>query len=182
MAVSPRRKLTVDEWLHFPDEELVRTELIDGEVVVSSLPSKRHQLVVVRLVSVFEGHCSAHGGGQVYGSVNLVLTDDTAVGPDLIYVREGEDDPDDPLCFRRPPAIVVEVVSGAARDLRKKKELYEAFGVPEYWAMLPDADRLEGYRLAEGRYGKPVIAEPPEVVSPLALPDLQIDLPYVLRR
>lgn len=182
MAVSPRPKVTAEDWLNFPYDELLRTELIHGEVVEMDAPLKRHQLIVVRLCAIFEWHCRDHGGAQAFTDVNLVVSTENALRPDLILILEGQDNPDDPLAFRQPPALAVEVVSDARRDLRLKKELYEQFAVPEYWAVLPDADRIEVYGLTEGAYGKPRIVEPPETVSPSALPGLSVDVSYLLAR
>jgi len=72
--------------------------------------------------------------------------------------------------------MVIEVVSDHRRDLRIKRDRYERYGVEEYWAVLPQAEQLQIFRLRDGRYGKPEVFEPPETVSPLALPGLQIDL------
>lgn len=179
MAVRPQKQ-TVDDWLRFPDDG-IRRELIDGEVLVAASPTKRHQRIASRLWKVFEDHRLEYGGGEAYADVNLVLSEHDVVEPDLIFVHE-DDRPDDPLCFHGPPALVVEVVSDAARDFRVKKDLYERFGVPEYWAVLPDADRVEVYRMRAGRYLEPLTVAPPDTVSPVALPTLTVDLAYVLGR
>jgi Uma2 family endonuclease len=52
---------------------------------------------------------------------------------------------------------VVEVSSPSTRrlELSRKKDLYERFGVPEYWCVDLEAERIEIYRLDEGRYGLP---------------------------
>ncbi|MPZ87902.1 MAG: Uma2 family endonuclease, partial [Nitriliruptorales bacterium] len=42
-------------------------------------------------------------------------------------------------------------------DLVRKRDLYERFGVPEYWFVDLDADRVEVHRLVEGRFAPPVV-------------------------
>lgn len=181
MAV-PQKKLTYEEWLIFPDNELLRTELIEGEVSVAPAASKRHQEIVGRLYIAIALPLRSIPGWKVFLDVNLKVASDAGFIPDLIVVREGEDDPDDPLTFHRPPALVIEVVSDARRDLRIKLERYERFGVAEFWGVLPDADRFEAYRLDAGLYGARLIVEPGETISPLALPDVVIDVAEILAR
>jgi Uma2 family endonuclease len=56
------------------------------------------------------------------------------------------------------PSLVIEVTSDSTRDedVRKKKAIYEGLGIEEYFLFDPLGDylkpRLQGYRLAEGRY------------------------------
>lgn len=56
------------------------------------------------------------------------------------------------------PSLVIEVTSDTTRDedLDKKKNTYEALSVEEYFLHDPEGDylspRLQGYRLANGRY------------------------------
>src|SRR5439155_1984165 len=61
--------------------------------------------------------------------------------------------------FRSAPDVVVEVSSPSPRrlELVRKRELYERFRVPEYWFVDLDADRVEVYRLEEGRYGRSLL-------------------------
>ena len=177
MAVSPRerRKLTYAEFMDFPNETDFGSELIDGEVWVVNEPSRRHQRVVGNLYLLFELHIREHGGGQVYIPVNVHLADDQVFGPDLTFVAEWGDDPD---AFHGPPPLVIEVVSDARRD-RIKRARYERYGVPEYWAVLPEAEQVQVFVLDEGRYAAPIVHEVPGVVSPQVLPGLAIDLEQV---
>jgi Uma2 family endonuclease len=176
MAVSPRqkRKLTYEEWLDFPDEEGFRSELIDGEVWVASLPSPRHQTIVGRLYLLFDRYLREHGGGKIFLPVNVRLSEDQGFGPDLTFVREWGDDP---LTYHGAPPLVIEVVSDARRE-RLKRARYEQFGVAEYWAVLPEAEQVQVFRLREGHYS-PFVYEAPGSVAPAALPALAVDLSEV---
>ena len=85
-------------------------------------------------------------------------------GPDLLVAF----DVDPELYFRsngyiiseqgKPPDFVLEVASEstARRDLGVKREIYAAFGIPEYWRFDETGehygDRLVGERLVEGEY------------------------------
>jgi Uma2 family endonuclease len=58
----------------------------------------------------------------------------------------------------KAPSLAIEVTSDSTRDedVRKKKAIYERLGIEEYFLFDPLGDyltpRLQGYRLAEGRY------------------------------
>lgn len=175
MAVSKQqeRKLTYEEWLDFPTEEGVRTELIDGEVWVAPEPTLRHQVIVGRLYLAFGNSLKYNPVGQILLPVNIRLADDLGLAPDLTFVYAWGDDP---LTYHGTPPFVIEVVSDARRDLRIKRDRYERFGVAEYWALLPDADQIQAFRLEGDRYRSPAVYEPPGTISALALPDLAIDL------
>ena len=53
-----------------------------------------------------------------------------------------------------PPDWVVEVISPSTRhrDAFTKRHLYEKYGVGEYWLVDPELERIEVYRLRNGRY------------------------------
>jgi Uma2 family endonuclease len=173
MAVSSPKKLTYEDWLDFPTEEGIRTELIDGEVWVAPEPTLRHQVIAGNLYVIFRRFLQKHGGGLITLPVNVRLADDQGFGPDLVFVREwGED----PLTYHGAPPLVIEVVSDTRRDLRIKRDRYERYGVSEYWAVLPEAEQVQVFRLTEGRYDAPTVFEAPDKLSPLALPDLEIDV------
>jgi Uma2 family endonuclease len=60
---------------------------------------------------------------------------------------------------RSAPDLVIEVSSPSTRrlELVRKRDLYERFGVPEYWFVDLDAERVEVYRLGHGGYGRPTL-------------------------
>lgn len=160
----------------FPDDGL-RREIIDGELIVTAAPYIRHQRIVRRLAFLFEAHIQRHGGGEMlFAPADVVLSDINVVEPDLLFV------PDDLMEILKEkniqgaPALVVEVVSDTRMDRIRKRDLYARSGVPEYWVVDPDADRVEVYRLAGETYAKPEILEPGETLTYDRLPGLGIDL------
>ncbi len=77
---------------------------------------------------------------------------------------------------------MVEVVSDPRTDRVRKRDLYARHGVPEYWVVDPDADRVEVYRLRASSYPKPSIVEPGEVLTSMSLPLLRVDVAALLAR
>ena len=155
MAASRRQNVTYEEWLDFPAPEGLRTELIDGQVSVAPEPTVRHQRILVNLLFIFETYLRAAGGGRILPPVNVRLADDQGFAPDVVFVHEWGDDP---VTYHGPPPLVIEIVSDARRDLRIKRDHYEQYGVPEYWAVLPEAEQIQVFRARNGHYDAPVVA------------------------
>ena len=107
---------------------------------------------------------------------------DTVVQPDLLVVC----DPDriDERGVRGAPDWIIEVLSPAtaAHDQALKRDVYERAGVREYWLVHPTDRIVTVYRLENGRYGRPDIAELAGETAPQAVPGVVIDWARVTRR
>ena len=180
-ATSPRRRLTYDDFLLFPDDGL-RHEIIDGEHYVTASPVTRHQLLVGRLHFEIELHLRAHpGSGQVFLSpLDVMLSHWDVVEPDLLMI--GPDQPDILTAknVQGPPSLVIEVMSPStrSRDERLKRDLFNRVGVREYWIVSPDTNVVTIHRRDEGSaFGEPrsLTAEDEALTTPL-LPGLSITL------
>jgi Uma2 family endonuclease len=76
----------------------------------------------------------------------------------------------------------VEVSSASTRklELSRKKDLYERFGVPEYWYVDLEADRVEVYRLGDGRYDLPMLLGRGDDLKTALAPGLSISVDQIL--
>ncbi|SKA11011.1 Putative restriction endonuclease, partial [Carboxydocella sporoproducens DSM 16521] len=84
---------------------------------------------------------------------------------------------DDKGCLGAPDWII-EVVSPShtSHDYVRKLNLYERFGVREYWIVNPDSRHILVYRLGEqGGYGAPIVIREGEIAQPGLFPELSID-------
>jgi Uma2 family endonuclease len=81
------------------------------------------------------------------------------VEPDVLFVAPENVHRVERAFVRSAPDLVVEVSSPSTRRLEivRKRELYERFGVPEYWYVDLEVDRVEVVRLEAGRYGTPAL-------------------------
>jgi Uma2 family endonuclease len=155
VATKVRQPKTYEDYLATPDDGQ-RYELIDGEIVVSPSASKRHQIISMRLSSWLFFHTDTNALGQVLAApMDVRLDRDLVVQPDILFIRAGSpaDDPAE-LRVAGPPNLAVEILSPstAVRDLNRKREIYEQYGVEEYWIIDPDRKTVTAYELGDSGY------------------------------
>jgi Uma2 family endonuclease len=150
-------------------------ELMRGEFVMSPAPRSVHQVIVVLLTEIFSGFSRRSGGFALCAPADVVLSDDTILQPDLLYISKhrkaivGDR-------INGPPDIVVEVLSTGAerRDRVQKLALYAQFGVQEFWIVDPKAQNIEFLLLDAGRYM--VTQSVADRYQSPRLPEVEIDL------
>lgn len=176
------RGLTYANLAEFPDDGL-RRELIHGDLIVSPSPLVRHQRLVGYLYLRLAGFVETNGGGEVFiAPMDVLFADDSVVEPDLFFVPDASSQIVTRANIQGVPALVIEVLSNPRVDRVRKRDLYAEYGVPEYWIVDPDSDRVEVYALRDGRYGKPAILEPGETLTCDALPGFALDLAALFDR
>jgi Uma2 family endonuclease len=142
--------MTVRDLEGIPDDGR-RYELIDGVLIVSPSPGRRHQKIVARLYPVLEAVCPEEFDVTL-APFAVRDGDKNEVQPDVLVGRD-EDFTERSLPL--PPVLAVEVLSPstAIHDVNTKKAVYERLGVPSYWVIDPDGPWLKVFELdAEGRY------------------------------
>lgn len=89
MATGSRTTgLTYEDLLEmFPEQDNVRRDLIDGELIVTPSPLRRHQQVVGRLHVLLFRYAEEHGGEALTGPFDVFFSDRNVVEPDVLYVR-----------------------------------------------------------------------------------------------
>ena len=182
MATQPKTSgLTYEDLRAFPDDNL-RREIIDGELFVTASPIRRHQRVSMRLGAALFAH-EVHYGGEVYPApTDVFFSDSNVVEPDLLFLRPENLEVHDPDKVARVPDLVVEISSPSTRrrDLTLKRDLYERFGVTEYWFVDLEAERVEVHRLREGRYGSPDVLRATDTLRAVVLPGFSFDPSTIL--
>lgn len=150
----PAEVLTPDEWAELDED--VSGELVDGILTEEERPDNTHEAVVVWLAFAFQAWLGKRG--FVFGSgAKYGVRPARGRKPDVSVFLPGGTVPPQRGLNRRPPDIVVEVVSPSLKDGRRdrieKPEDYAAFGVRWYWIVDPGLRTLEIFELgADGRY------------------------------
>lgn len=182
------KKWTYADYLTWNDGQ--RWELIEGEAYcMSPAPGVKHQRVSMDLARQFANYlrgkpCQVFSAPfDVRLSENSGVSDnyiETVVQPDLLVVCD-KSKLDDRGC-NGAPDLVIEILSPstAAHDFKTKFDLYQRFGVLEYWIIHPAEQTLLVYkRGADGLYGAADrYAGDDQVPVPL-LGDLVVDLAEV---
>jgi Uma2 family endonuclease len=181
MASPAHTGFTYADLERLPADDGVKHELIDGELFMSPKAVLRHQYVATRIARVLLDYADEHGGAA-YAEPGAYFSDVTYLIPDVVLVTATTRKGLDTRHIDTTPDLIVEVSSPATRrlDLIRKRDLYERQGVPEYWFVDLDADRVEAYRLTDGHYPAPIVVERDGVVEPPHLPGLAVSVDNVL--
>ncbi|HEU0113172.1 MAG TPA: Uma2 family endonuclease [Thermomicrobiales bacterium] len=155
MATTVQR-YTYADLTELPSErEGDRHELFDGELVVTPAPVPDHQKIVGNLYAVLRIASLAAAAGDVFlGPIDVRLTPDTVLEPDLCFVAAERLHIVGPKTIDAAPDLVVEVLSPGTRERDRgvKRALYARFGVQEYWLVDPDARTLTLFVLHGDRF------------------------------
>jgi Uma2 family endonuclease len=145
--VGPYR--SADYW-RLPEGEPV--ELIKGRLVVSPSPNFLHQIIVTMLVDILHAAAQKSGGAAVCAPMDVILSDDTILQPDVLYIAKARRQ----IIKQRiegAPDLVVEIISGTSRrDRIEKLDLYAKYSVAEYWIVDPEAQVIEFLLNENGKY------------------------------
>ncbi|MCC7055320.1 MAG: Uma2 family endonuclease [Gemmatimonadaceae bacterium] len=141
----PKVPRTADDLDDMPDDGQ-RYEIIEGVLYVSPPPSRRHQRASRLLTRALDLYSEALGLELMYAPADVRAAFDTQVEPDLFVLPhrfEGRD------AERWEPMakvlLCVEVLSPstALLDRVRKRQLYQAQEVPEYWIVDTESRVIE---------------------------------------
>ncbi|MDR5639336.1 Uma2 family endonuclease [Thermosynechococcus sp. HY213] len=174
MTQTPVRKVTFAEFLDY-DAADHRIELENGEIITMPTGSPLHIAIIRFLFTTLENEIKGnHLPFEIFpGGIGVRTGLRTSREPDLCILHREEWDAlrkQNPLSaiVERPPLLVVEVVSpgngnrdrpkGALRDrdYHTKRREYAEMGIPEYWIVDPEEQKMvlcvvvgQSYQLTE---------------------------------
>jgi Uma2 family endonuclease len=146
-------------------------ELINGQIYMSPTPTNLHQRISRKLEIKLIEFIESNFLGEIFHAPLDIYFDSeaNAVQPDIIFIsKENASQPLDEVPYKGVPDLLVEILSPSnnKHDLVVKKELYEKFGVKEYWIVEPFSKEVTVYKLQGSSY---ILAskEIGKVLSPL---------------
>lgn len=152
----PTPPLTIMEVFEMLPEGTL-AELINGTIYMSPSSLSRHQIVLNRINFRVQQFFETNQKGDVFiAPLDVYLDNDqNAVQPDLIVVlKNTEIIVEQDGHIHGVPDLLVEVLSKGnnKHDLITKKDLYEKFGVKEYWVVDPETKLAMIFSLQDGKY------------------------------
>ena len=148
-----------------PESKFV--EFVDGDLIVHSPVSIRHQRVTAFLSFLLQGYVELNNLGKVLqGPAVVRLRPYMNYEPDIFFISEDQYPGLVEQYFSGAPRLIVEVLSRGTsnHDLRVKAVNYRQHGVEEYWAIDPASGILlrhllppeagEPYTVSEFRSGR----------------------------
>jgi Uma2 family endonuclease len=178
-----QRRYTYDELVAELPEANQPCELWDGELIMLPAPSFYHQEVVGRFWHrVYDWVSKRNLGKVVAGPIDLVLSPHRVTQPDVVFISQ-ERLGIIAKAIHGPVDLAAEVISlgGRNRDRIDKRDLYEQYGVKEYWLIDPEAQTVEVLHLENGRYQLFMRATPGQAAASKLLQGFEVLVTELLK-
>ena len=180
-------RLSIEEFLELPDTyDRRKMELDGGELYIMPRPRRVHQFFSLRLGTLVENFLEGFDEppAEVLSDfiVALSLEDRRLFAPDLSIVLRGRVGIIGERMIEGPPDIVVEILSSdRSRDLVRKRQLYAAAGILEYWIFDDRNDTATLLELRGSEYAERAVLGPSNTLTTPLLPGLEIPLADIFR-
>ena len=176
-------RFTYDDYLLLPDDK--RYEIVEGELLVVPAPNMYHQDILRELTTALDAYARKRNAGKVYfAPCDVVLSPETVVQPDLLFVSSERLGILTNANIQGPPDLAVEILSESTRrrDIEIKRKLYAKYGVREYWIVDPAAETIAVLVWNESGYASAgVYGITGRLTSPL-LPELNLPLSEIFKK
>jgi Uma2 family endonuclease len=176
------RKLTWEDIKDLPESD-GRTEIVDGELIMSPTAGSRHQQICSLLGAELVQHVRSRKLGVLFSSpIHVILAQHTHYEPDLCFVAAQSRSLIQEAYIEGPPDLVIEVISESNRshDTVVKFRDYARFGVREYWLVDPRENLISTWRPQADHYELLGRAAPGDKIQSQVLPALQLNPAEVL--
>lgn len=182
VRVADRPRLyTYDELVAELPESNQPCELWDGELLMSPTPSFFHQEITFRLQRALHDWVASRKLGKVVGApIDMVLSPHRVVQPDVAFIAKER-----LHLIQRvivgPADWVAEIISlgGRNRDRIEKRDLYEQYGVKEYWIVDPEPETVDVLALVNGRFELTMRGAAGQRVASRLLPGFEVAVDHL---
>lgn len=154
-----KKVLTYREFkeMEFDDNDTSWYEIINGELVRKQAPTTDYQSIAFETVLKLGNFVKSIRSGKVlFAPLDVVFEDENMFHPDILFIKKERlfivDEKE--KVVMGAPDLVVEILSKstAVDDKGDKKDVYERFGVREYWLVDPVKKSFEIYSLINDRF------------------------------
>lgn len=159
---KPKEKMSYEDFLAWCDED-TWAEWVDGEIVMVSPASRRHQSILSFLVKLLGLYVESQNLGELIPAPFQMKLGPDLPGrePDLLYVASDHLDRLKDTYLDGPADMVIEIISkeSITQDRGAKFVEYEAAGVSEYWLIDPIREQAIFYQRGTDNLYHPVLPD-----------------------
>ena len=154
------KRYTYADYLTWLDDK--RRELYDGFIkIMTPAPSRKHQKISTKFTRIIDNYLSGRDCEIYHAPFDVRLYNgskkdekiDTVVQPDICVICDLSK-LDEKGCLGAPD-FIIEIVSpgNSKKDVKDKFEIYQRYGVREYWIVNPNDENVSVFVLDEkGKY------------------------------
>ncbi len=151
-SLRPPRTM-LEAFKSFPEGTLV--QLINNQIVMAAAPLDVHQLILGIIHYELFGHVKKNKFGQIrVAPYDVYLSGRNVFQPDICFIANENLQKIEEDGLHGAPDLVIELLSPSTSkyDLDDKKDIYERYGVKEYFIVEPATKSTTHYWLENGEY------------------------------
>lgn len=136
-------------------------QLIENQLIMTPAPTDNHQRILHTISVRIFNYLEKNPIGLVrIAPYDVFLDEQNVFQPDIIFIKNEKTNSIRSDGLHTTPDLVIEILSPSSfqYDLHQKKDVYERFGITEYWVVDPLTKEVQGYMLEAGRYGSPLLS------------------------
>lgn len=152
-VLNKERERRLQFYNDISEEEKI--EFINGEIIVHSPVTKRHNVASGLLYRLLSIYCGKNNLGFVGIEKIMITLTRNDYEPDICFFRKEKSEKFTEAQTLFPaPDLVIEILSESteSRDRGVKFKDYQAHQIEEYWIINPENQTLEQYHLKENKY------------------------------
>lgn len=172
-----KKVYTYEDYLKLPDDGN-RYEILNGELIMTAAPYIPHQRVCGNLFHELKLFIKSNKIGEVFiAPCDIIFDKKNVYQADIIFISNENKKIITEANIKGSPDLVIEIISPSTAyyDLFEKKEIYEKFGVKEYWIIDPRKHWIEIFALRQKKYSLFSRIEKKGKVKSSLLKKLEID-------
>ncbi len=146
---------TYDDIKHLPEyPEGPLIELYRGDLFMVPSPGTKHQRVSLNLsVAILNLIENKNLGSLFTVPIDVILSEKNVFIPDLVFVKTENNYMISEKNISGSPDFIIEILStNKTNDLVRKKDIYQEFGIREYWIVDPNEEIILKYVLEDKKY------------------------------
>lgn len=177
-----KKKISFEEFCEIDQNDKELMEFINGEIYLQASPSTTHQRISRKLSTIFDIYFSDKDCEPFIAPFDIILVNENKrsrnkVIPDISVIcdKSGLNDKN----YIGVPTLIVEILSPSTAwfDISKKLELYQSFGVEEYWIVSPKNSSVQIFTLnGDGFYDEPTNYYKNEIAQSNIFKNLSVNL------